>query len=112
MNKTLRHKQSIAGSDLARLAGGQAARKLRARRRGEPNVWTGFAMFGTVGWTIAVPVVAGALIGLWLDKRHPSPHSWTLALLAAGLTIGCWNAWHWIAAEQQAMHKEQEDDRE
>ncbi|WP_443700824.1 AtpZ/AtpI family protein, partial [Pseudomonas sp.] len=64
-----------------------------------------------------VPTLLGAALGLWLDQQHhPSGgRSWTLALLVAGLTIGCFNAWHWVAREDQAMHdeldeKEQDDD--
>ena len=50
--------------------------------------------------------------GLWLDKHHPGKHSWTLALLVAGLAIGCLNAWHWVAKEDKAMREEQEDNDE
>jgi ATP synthase protein I len=38
-----------------------------------------------------------------LDTRHPGRHAWTLALLVAGLVIGCFNAWHWVAKEDRAM---------
>ena len=33
---------------------------------------------------------------------------WTLALIVAGLTLGCFNAWHWIAKEDKAMREERE----
>jgi ATP synthase protein I len=66
-------------------------------------------MMGLVGWSVAVPTVLGAAFGIWLDKRHPGSHSWTLALLVAGLAIGCLNAWIWIAKEDKAMREEQED---
>lgn len=97
-------------SKFSRSIGVQARRKLKARRRGEPSVWTGFGMFGMIGWSVAVPVVAGALIGLWLDKHYPSTHSWTLALLVAGLVIGCWNAWRWVAREEKAMREQEQED--
>jgi ATP synthase protein I len=48
-------------------------------------------------------------MGLWLDRRYPGGHSWTLALLVAGLAIGCLNAWRWVAKEDKAMRDEQED---
>ena len=41
---------------------------------------------------------------------YPDTHSWTLMLLVAGLIIGCWNAWYWVAKEDRAMRDEQEDD--
>ena len=31
-------------------------------------------------------------------------------LLIIGLAIGCLNAWHWVAKEDQEMREEQEDD--
>jgi len=54
----------------------------------------------------------GAAFGLWLDQHHPGARSWTLALLAAGLAVGCLNAWRWVAKEEAAMRQEQEDDGE
>ncbi len=44
--------------------------------------------------------------------RYPGSRSWTLALLLAGLAIGCLNAWHWVAKEDKAMRDEGEDDHE
>ena len=93
----------------SREVGAKAARKLKARRNATPGVWFGLGMMGLVGWSVAVPTVLGATIGIWLDKRHPGSHSWTLALLVAGLAIGCFNAWIWIAKEDKAMREEQED---
>jgi ATP synthase protein I len=57
----------------------------------------------------AIPTLLGAALGLWLDRRYPGGHSWTLALLVVGLAIGCLNAWHWVAKEDKAMRDEQED---
>ena len=56
-----------------------------------------------------VLTLLGAALGLWLDQRDPGGRSWTLALLVAGLTLGCLNAWHWVAREDQAMRDERED---
>ena len=82
----------------------KAARKLKARSTADRPVWFGLGMLGTIGWSVAVPTVAGALLGTWWDRHHPGQRSWTLPLLVAGLCIGCANAWHWIAVEDQAMH--------
>lgn len=99
-----------AGQDrLARQVARQAARKLRARRDGAPGVWSGLGMMGLVGWSIVVPTLLGAALGLWLDRRHADTHSWTLALLVAGLTLGCLNAWRWVAKEDRAMHEDSGD---
>ena len=90
----------------------KAARKLRAQRRGEGSVWFGLGMSGLIGWSVAVPTLFGAMIGIWLDRRHPGKLSWTLTLLVAGLAIGSFNAWHWLTQEQKAMHDEPEDPHE
>ncbi|OGQ97742.1 MAG: F0F1 ATP synthase subunit [Deltaproteobacteria bacterium RIFOXYD12_FULL_57_12] len=89
--------------------GAKAARKLKARRNSSAGVWFGLGMMGLIGWSVAIPTLLGAALGLWLDKHHPGNHSWTLALLVAGLAIGCFNAWHWVDKEDKAMRDEQED---
>ncbi len=98
--------------DFINQVGMKADRKLNARRHGTPGVWFGLGMMGLVGWSVAVPTLLGVALGLWLDKAHPGSHSWTLALLAAGLAIGCMNAWHWVSKEDAAMRDEQEDTHE
>ena len=84
----------------------KAARKLSAQRGDQKSVWFGLGMSGLIGWSVAVPTILGAMVGLWWDRRHPGVHSWTLALMVAGLVIGCANAWHWIMLEDKAMHDE------
>ena len=88
--------------------GAKAARKLKARRSTR-GVWFGLGMMGLIGWSVVVPTLLGAALGLWLDNRHPGKHPWTLALLVAGLAIGCFNAWHWVAKEDKAMREDQEE---
>jgi ATP synthase protein I len=94
---------------LSREVGAKVARKLKARRNSTPGVWFGLGMMGLIGWSIVVPTLLGAALGIWLDKRHSGAHPWTLALLVAGLSIGCLNAWFWVAKEEREMREEQED---
>ncbi len=94
--------------DFAGQIGVKAARKLKALRNPKPGVWFGLGMMGLIGWSVTVPTLLGAALGIWLDKHHPGIHSWTLALLVAGLTIGCLNAWHWVANEEKAMREDDE----
>jgi ATP synthase protein I len=82
----------------------KAARKLKAQRSAERPAWFGLGMLGTIGWSVAVPTLAGALLGAWWDRHHSGQHAWTLPLLVAGLVLGCANAWHWISSEDKAMH--------
>jgi ATP synthase protein I len=48
-------------------------------------------------------------LGIWIDARWPSSISWTLVLLIGGLLLGCVNAWLWIARQQRAIEREEED---
>jgi ATP synthase protein I len=97
---------------LAEQVGAKANRKLKARRNPEQGVWFGLGMMGLIGWSVVVPTLLGAALGLWLDKHHPGKHAWTLALLVGGLIVGCLNAWHWVAQEDHALRSEREDNNE
>jgi ATP synthase protein I len=90
--------------------GAKVARKLKARRNATPGIWFGLGMLGLIGWSVTVPTLLGAALGIWLDKHHPGTHPWTLALLVAGLAVGCLNAWHWVVQEDKAMGKEEDTD--
>ncbi|NDP64335.1 AtpZ/AtpI family protein [Polaromonas sp.] len=98
--------------DLAAQVGAKAARKLKAQRNPAPGVWSGLGLMGVIGWSVVVPTLLGAALGLWLDRHYPGGRSWTLALLVAGLTLGCLNAWRWVSQEDQAMRDEQENNDE
>jgi ATP synthase protein I len=98
-----------AEAALSQEVGAKAARKLKARRNVTPGVWFGLGMMGLIGWSVAIPTLLGAALGHLAGQRYPGGHSWTLALLVAGLAIGCLNAWHWVAKEDKAMRDEQED---
>ena len=89
----------------------KAARKLKAQKSTQ-GVWFGLGMMGLIGWSVVVPTLLGTALGVWIDKRHPGTHSWTLMLLVIGLAVGCLNAWHWVAKEDKAMRDDQENNDE
>ncbi|MDI1250342.1 MAG: AtpZ/AtpI family protein [Lacunisphaera sp.] len=97
---------------LAGQVGAKAARKLQARRNSRPGVWFGLGMMGLIGWSVVVPTLLGAGLGIWLDRTYPGGRSWTLALLVAGLAVGCLNAWLWVAKEEKSMREEPENSHE
>jgi ATP synthase protein I len=77
----------------------KADRKRRALEREHRSPLYGIGMFGLIGWSVALPIVVGTALGLWIDARWPSQQSWTLILLIAGAFLGSANAWYWIQRE-------------
>ena len=96
-------------SELGRQVAARVARKQRAQRNSSQGVWFGLGMMGLIGWSVAIPTLAGTALGIWLDRHHPGSHSWTLTLLIVGLAIGCFSAWHWVDKEDKEMREEQEN---
>jgi ATP synthase protein I len=105
------HKAETANQEttFSRQVGAQAAHKLKARRNSTRGVWFGLGMSGLIGWSVTVPALMGAALGIWVDKHYPSRFSWTLMLLVIGLIIGCLNAWHWVASEYDKMREDPDE---
>jgi ATP synthase protein I len=87
----------------------KAKRKLKSQKN-KSSIWMGLGMMGMVGWSVAVPTLLGAALGLWLDKTHPQFFSWTLTLLITGLITGSVIAGYWVANEDKEMHQKKDDD--
>jgi ATP synthase protein I len=97
------------GTPLGRAIGAKATRKLKAQGQAQ-TLWFGLGMMGLIGWSVAIPALLGVALGLWLDHKQSGGRSWTLALLAAGLAIGCLNAWHWVGQQDREMREDRGDD--
>ena len=87
-------------------------RKLTARRTSAGTVWAGLGMFGMIGWSVAIPTLLGAALGIWLDKKYPESFSWTLTFLMIGLLAGCIIAWYWVSKENREINQNKEEDDE
>ncbi|WP_163379105.1 AtpZ/AtpI family protein [Cyclobacterium sp. SYSU L10401] len=96
-------------NDLGRRVGDKARRKIKAKREGHRGVLSGLGMFGLIGWSIVVPTLAGAAMGIWLDRQYPQTFSWTLSLLILGLLIGCLLAWQWVEKEHEDINEEEHE---
>jgi ATP synthase protein I len=105
------HKTKVANDEttFSRQVGAQAARKLKAQRRSKMGIWFGLGMSGLIGWSVTVPTLVGAALGIWMDKHYPTTFSWTLMLLLLGLITGCLNAWHWVASEYKEMQEDTDE---
>jgi ATP synthase protein I len=83
----------------------KAQRKEHARTHPARPLWSGFSLFGIVGWSVSIPTLLGIALGLWLDHNYAAAHSWTLTMLALGLALGCYNAWRWVSQEERSIHR-------
>ena len=92
-------------STFSRQVRAQAARKLKAQRGVPRSIWFGLGMSGLIGWSVTVPTLLGAALGIWIDQHHPSRYSWTLMLLLIGLIVGCCSAWRWVDSEYKEMQE-------
>lgn len=76
-----------------------AERMQRARNTRGVSPLRGLGAFGMIGWSIAVPTVGGAFLGLWLNRVAPQTFSWPIALILGGVVVGGMIAWGWIDRE-------------
>ena len=76
------------------------AKRMKSRRENPgPSPLRGIGTFGMIGWSIAVPTVGGAFLGLWLDRVAPQRFNWTIALILGGVVLGSFIAAVWINKE-------------
>lgn len=82
----------MTNSDFRRQVARRARRMQTARSAGE-RFWAGLALTGSVGWMIALPMVAGVFLGRRLDARLGTGLAFTLGLMLAGLAAGAYGVW-------------------
>lgn len=85
--------------DLPDIIHHKVGQRLKAAKDKRGSLFFGLGMFGTVGWTIAIPTLLGALLGRWLDSLHHDQISWTITCMLTGMASGCLVAWRWITKE-------------
>lgn len=67
--------------------------RLERRKASEGSFWRSLSVLGTIGWSIALPAVAGAWFGHWIDERFETGVRFTLMLLVASVMLGSFIAW-------------------
>ena len=92
-------KRSDHEQEFTERVGSSARRRIAARDSGR-SVLSWLGAFGVIGWSVALPTLAGVALGLWLDARFESGTiSWTLTLMIVGLVCGLAIAWGWVRRE-------------
>lgn len=74
----------------------RAERMQKTRDEPKYSPLNGLGVFGVIGWSVAIPTVAGALLGGWLNRVAPQSFSWPIALILGGVVVGAMVAWNWI----------------
>lgn len=87
----------------------KAKRKIKNKQQDHLGVWSGLGMFGLIGWSVTVPMLAGAALGVYLDRTYPQSFSWTLSALIVGLLVGCLLAWQWMDEEHKTINEDEND---
>jgi ATP synthase protein I len=74
----------------------KSARGLLKAREEKSGFWHYASVFGIGGWLFAIPVVAGAYLGRYLDGKIAGGRSWTLTFIILGIAAGIYNLWHFL----------------
>jgi len=56
--------------------------------------WRLAAMMSSLGWSLVLPIVGGALLGNYLDKVTGQEFAWTVGLLFTGVAMSLYNLYH------------------
>lgn len=78
----------------------RAQRMQETRNERKYSPLSGLGVFGVIGWSIAIPTVAGAFLGVWLNRVAPQNFSWPIALILGGVVVGAMVAWSWVDKNQ------------
>jgi ATP synthase protein I len=73
--------------------------KRRAKEKSVEGTLFSFALFGIVGWSIAIPAILFALLGRFIDAKAGGGYTFTLPLIVLGIVAGSFNAWRFISKE-------------
>lgn len=74
----------------------KSAEELMKARREKSRFWHYAQMLGVGGWLFVIPVVAGAYIGRYMDRKLGGEISWTITLIIIGIAVGCYNIWYFL----------------
>jgi ATP synthase protein I len=70
----------------------KSAKELMKARK-EKTFWHYASVIGVGGWLFVIPIVAGAYLGRYLDKKIGGI-SWTITFIIIGIAVGIYNFWY------------------
>jgi ATP synthase protein I len=74
----------------------KSARELMNARKEKGSFLHYAYVLGAGGWLLALPIVGGAYLGKYLDKKIgvSGGISWTITFIIIGIAAGFFNLWH------------------
>jgi len=90
------HKKTAAKDQASEAIRRRSERMQKTRNTPSYSPLNGLGVFGVIGWSVAIPTVGGAFLGMWLNRIAPQSFSWPIALILGGVVIGGMVAWSWI----------------
>jgi predicted F0F1-ATPase subunit len=67
--------------------------------KNSPRFWRLVATMSSLGWSLVLPIVAGALLGNYLDRVTGREFVWTIGLLFVGVAMSLYNLYHILFKE-------------
>ena len=68
-------------------------------RKERVRFWRLVATTSSLGWSMVLPIVGGALLGNYLDKVTGQEFVWTVGLLFTGVAMSLYNLYHILFKE-------------
>ena len=68
-------------------------------RKNGIKFWRLVARMSSLGWSMVIPIVGGALLGNYLDKVTGQEFIWTVGLLFGGVAMSLYNLYHILFRE-------------
>jgi ATP synthase protein I len=78
----------------------KSAKEVKEAEKQKGRLWHYASVIGIAGWLFAIPVVAGAYLGRYLDKKLEANISWTITFIILGIAIGTYNVWYFYFREK------------
>jgi ATP synthase protein I len=75
---------------------GKSAKELMEARKDKDGFLHYAYVLGVGGWLLALPLVGGAYLGKYLDKKVgvSGGISWTITFIIIGIAVGFFNLWY------------------
>lgn len=69
------------------------------REKGPLDFWRLAATVSSLGWSMVLPIVGGALLGSYLDRVTGQEFVWTVGLLFGGVAMAFYTLYHILFTE-------------